>query len=329
MTKTIAYGIRALLLAATALGSAATAQAQAYPNKPIRLVVPFAPGGATDVLARLLADKMAPRLGQAIVVDNKAGAAGIVGTDAVAKSAPDGYTVLIGLSNSLATNQFLFAKLAYDPRKDLQLVTQIATAPLLLIANPSVPAGNAQELVAWLVKNKGKVSYGSYGVGAYPHLAGAHMSEALNADMSHVPYKGEAPMVQDLLAGQIQLAYASALVAKPHIEAGKLKVLGVTGDHRITAMPQVPTLLEQGLKDETYKLTGWLAIAVPAGTPKPVVQKLYEEVKAACDQAEVRNRIAAMGFEVKALSPEAFQTAYNKELPVWERLVKQSGAKLD
>lgn len=316
-------------LAAAALGLAGAASAQTFPNKPIKIVVPFAPGGATDILARLLGEKMAPRLGQPVIVDNKPGAAGILGTDAVAKAAPDGHTLVLGLSNSLLTNQFLYEKLPYDVQRDLVLVSQIATAPLLLVVHPSVAASNAPELLQYIGRNKGKVSYGSYGVGAYPHLAGAHMSDTLKADMSHVPYKGEAPMMQDLIGGQIQMAYASALQAKPHIDAGKIKAIGVTGEHRIAVLPNVPTLLEQGLKDEAYRVTGWLAVAAPAGTPKAVVQRIADELRAACEQPDVKARIAAMGFELKATTPEAFAVIYKRELPVWERLVKQSGAKLE
>ena len=234
----------------------------AWPSKPIRLVVPFQAGGATDVLARLLADKMAPKLGQPIVIDNKAGAAGIIGTDAVAKAAPDGHTLMLGLSNSLMTNQFLYTKLPYDSQKDLAMVYRIAMAPLVLVVHPSMPAKTAPELMKYLTANKGKVAYGSYGVGAYPHLAGAHMSQALGADMSHVAYKGEAPIVQDLIGGQIQLAFASALQVKGQLESGKLHAIGASGDRRMATLPQVPTLAEQGLKDEAYRVS-------PAGWPSP------------------------------------------------------------
>ena len=224
LTRRSWLGAAALAAATTCTGTAAWAQA-AYPNKPIKVVVPFAPGGATDVLARVLAEKMAVGLGQPMVIDNKPGAAGIIGTDAVAKAAPDGYTLLLGLSNSMLTNQFLYTKLPYSPEKDIAPIYQIAIAPLVLVAHPSVTASTGPELLKYVVANKGKVAYGSYGTGAYPHLAGAYMSLTQNADMSHVAYRGEAPMVQDLLGGQIQIAFASALQAKPHIEAGKLKAL--------------------------------------------------------------------------------------------------------
>ena len=181
----------AAALAAACTGT--TAFAQAYPNKPIKIVVPFAAGGATDVLARVLAEKMAVGMGQPMVIDNKPGAAGIIGTDAVAKAAPDGYTLLLGLSNSMLTNQFLYTKLPYSPEKDIAPIYQIAIAPLVLVAHPSVPVATGPELLKYIAANKGKVAYGSYGTGAYPHLAGAYMSQSQNADMSHVAYRGAAP----------------------------------------------------------------------------------------------------------------------------------------
>jgi len=305
------------------------AQAQAYPTKPIRMVVPFAAGGATDVLARILGEKMAVGLGQPIIIDNRSGAAGIIGTDVVAKAPADGHTLVLSLSNSLLTNQFLYDKLPYSTQRDLTLVYQIAMAPVVLMVHPSVPATTAPELLKYMAANKGKLAYGSYGVGSYPHLAGAHMSLAQQADMNHIAYKGEAPMMQELLGGQIQMAYASALQAKPHIESGRIRVIGVTGERRMAPLPNVPTLAEQGLKDEAYRVTGWLAIAAPAGTPKPVVQRIADEVRKATQQPDVQARVAAMGFEIKDSSPEAFAAAYKLELPVWERLIKQSGARLE
>ncbi|WP_338798811.1 tripartite tricarboxylate transporter substrate binding protein [Acidovorax sp. DW039] len=312
-----------------AAGTGTVALAQAYPNKPIKVVVPFAPGGATDVLARVLAEKMTVGLGQPMVIDNKPGAAGIIGTDAVAKAAPDGYTLLLALSNSMLTNQFLYTKLPYSPEKDIAPVYQIAIAPLVLVAHPSVPVATGPELLKYIAANKGKVAYGSYGTGAYPHLAGAYMSQSQNADMSHVAYRGEAPMVQDLLGGQIQIGFASALQVKAHIDAGKLKAIGVSGERRMSTLPNVPTLAEQGLNDEAYRVAGWLAVGAPAGTPPAVLERIATEVRKATEQPDVAQRIAAMGFDVQKSSPALFAAAMNKERPVWERLIKASGAKLD
>ena len=330
MTRRHLLGAAALAAGAfVGAGTSTAAFAQAYPSKPIKVIVPFAAGGATDVLARVLAEKMAVGLGQPIVIDNKPGAAGIIGTDAVAKAAPDGYTLLLGLSNSMLTNQFLYTKLPYSPERDISPVYQIAIAPLVLVAHPSVPVATGPELLKYVVANKGKVAYGSYGTGAYPHLAGAYMSLTQNADMSHVAYRGEAPMVQDLLGGQIQIGFASALQVKPHIEAGKLKAIGVSGERRMGTLPNVPTLAEQGLNDEAYRVAGWLAFGAPAGTPAPIVERIAAEVRKAVEQPDVAQRIAAMGFDVQKSSPALFTAAMAKERPVWERLIKASGAKLD
>ncbi|WP_440106242.1 Bug family tripartite tricarboxylate transporter substrate binding protein [Acidovorax sp. BL-A-41-H1] len=318
----------AALAAAACTGTTALAQA-AYPNKPIKVIVPFAAGGATDVLARVLAEKMAVGLGQPMVIDNKPGAAGIIGTDAVAKAAPDGYTLLLGLSNSMLTNQFLYTKLPYSPERDIAPVYQIAIAPLVLVAHPSVPVSNGPELLKHIAANKGKVAYGSYGTGAYPHLAGAYMSQSQNADMSHVAYRGEAPMVQDMLGGQIQIGFASALQVKAHIDAGKLKALGVSGERRMGTLPNVPTLAEQGLNDEAYRVAGWLAFGAPAGTPPAILERIAAEVRKATELPDVAQRIAAMGFDVQKSSPAQFAAAMVKERPVWERLIKASGATLD
>ncbi|HSW04031.1 Bug family tripartite tricarboxylate transporter substrate binding protein [Aquabacterium sp.] len=319
-----------------ALGAAAAgalllpaARAQSYPAKPIRIVVPYPPGGATDFMARVIGEKLATRVGQTVIVDNKAGAGGIVGTDAVAKAAPDGYTVLVSLSTSMLTNQFLYEKLPYNPQRDLALVSHLAVSPVTLVVHPSVPAGTGPELMKYIAANKSKLSYGSWGNGSYAHMAGAHMSQSQNADMSHVPYKGEAAMIQDLLGGQIQLAYASALNAKPHIDAGKLKLIGVTGAKRMAILPNAPTLMEQGLKDEVYQIVGFVGMAVPAKTPKDIVDRLAREVQGIFEAPELVERIAGMGFTVSAGTPEAFAAVYKRDLPVWERLVKQSGAKLE
>jgi len=328
ITRRSWLGAAALAAATTCTGTAAWAQA-AYPSKPIKVVVPFAPGGATDVLARVLAEKMAVGLGQPMVIDNKPGAAGIIGTDAVAKAAPDGYTLLLALSNSMLTNQFLYTKLPYSPEKDIAPIYQIAIAPLVLVAHPSVPVATGPELLKYIAANKGKAAYGSYGTGAYPHLAGAYMSQSQNADMSHVAYRGEAPMVQDLLGGQIQIAFASALQVKAHIDAGKLKAIGVSGERRMGTLPNVPTLGEQGLNDEAYRVAGWLAFGAPAGTPPAILERVAAEVRKATEHPDVAQRITAMGFDVQKSSPALFTAAMNKERPVWERLIKASGAKLD
>ena len=320
-------------LLALAAGSAALlasgVRAQAYPGKAIKLIVPFNAGGATDIVARLLGDKLSTRLGQPVLIDNRGGAAGILGTDAVAKAAPDGYTFVLSLSNSLMTNQFLYDKLPYNTQRDLALVSHIASAPVTLVVHPSVPANNGPELLQYIANNKKKLSYGSWGVGSYAHLAGSHMSLTQQADMVHIAYKGEAPMLQDLIGGQLQMAYASAAGSKPHIEAGRLKIIGVTGLKRMSALPNVATLNEQGLKDEVYSIAGWVGMAAPANTPKDIIQRISQEVQSICETQEVADRISAVGFTVTAGTPEAFAASYKKDMPIWEKMVKQSGAKLE
>lgn len=321
---------RTLLTLGGGLIAAPFVRAQSgWPTRPIKIVVPFNAGGATDAMARMLADKLSPRLGQPVIVDNKGGAAGIIGTDAVAKAAPDGLTFTVSLSTSLLINQYLFTKLPYHPQKDLTLVSQLAIAPVTLVVHPSVQASNAAELRKYIQANKGKLSYGSYGQGSYAHLAGAYMSQQLDADMAHVAYKGEAPMVQDLLGGQIHLAFSSAQNTKQHIDAGKLKVIGVTGDQRMAVLPGVPTLAEQGMNDDAYRVCGWVGMAAPAKTPAEIVQRMAKEVHAIFQAPEMREKVAALGFATVAGTPAEFEAAYKKDAPIWEKLVKVSGAKLD
>lgn len=308
---------------------AAGAMAQAYPERPIRIVVPFNAGGATDIVARLIARDLAPRLGQPVVVDNKAGAGGIIGTDAVAKAEPDGYTFVVSLTSTLMTDQFLYDKLPYDVRRDLVLVSRLAVSPVALIVPAGLPVNTGPELLAYVASHREGLSYGSWGVGSFAHLAGWRMSRSQGADMVHVAYKGEAPMLQDLAAGRIQMAYASVSAARPLMEAGRLRIIGVTGPRRMVTLPEVPTLQEQGLRDEVYGIVGFIGMAAPARTPPDVVRRIAREVQAVCEQADVAERFTAMGFSVAAGTPEAFMASYMQDYPVVERLVRESGAKLD
>ena len=314
---------------AAMLPLSASAQADQWPQRAVRIIVPFQPGGATDITARVLAEKLSQRLGQPFVVDNRGGGGGITGTDAVAKAAPDGHTLLLSLSTSMLINQFLYTKLPYHPQTDLALVSQIAVAPVVLAVNPAVPAETGPELLTWVKANKGKLSYGSWGNGSYAHLGGAAMSLAQDADMAHVAYRGESPMLQDLIGGQIELAFASALGAKPHADAGKLRLIGVTGDKRMSVLPELPTLAEQGLKDEAYQIVGFVGMAAPAKTPVALVERISKEVQAVVALPEVRERIASFGFNPVGGSSAQFAATYQRDAPIWERLVKQSGAKVD
>ncbi|MDT7522251.1 tripartite tricarboxylate transporter substrate binding protein [Rhodoferax sp. TBRC 17198] len=320
------------LVAATALatlGHAGTALAQSWPSKPIKLIVPYAAGGATDITARAIGEKLSARLGQPVLVDNRGGAGGVTGTDAALKSPADGHTLLLSLGTTMLINQYLYEKLPYNPQKDQALITQIALAPVVLLVNPQLQVSNAPELLAYIEKNKNKVAYGSWGMGSYSHLAGAWLSDKLKADMNHVPYKGEAPMLQDLVGGQFQMAFASLQSARPYIDSGKLKALAVTGGQRMDALPKVSTMAEQGIKDEVFQVTGWLGMSAPAKTPPEVVARLGTEVQAILALPDVRDRILQMGFIPVGSSPEQFNAQFKKDAPVWERVVKVSGATLE
>ncbi len=308
--------------------SRAFAQAT-WPDKPVRLIVPFPAGGATDIVARVVGDKLSARLGQPVLVDNRGGAGGILGTDAVAKAAPDGQTFLLSLSTSMLINQYLYKKLPYHPQNDLALVSLVAVAPVVLAVHPGVPAKTGPELLAYLKQNRSKVSYGSWGVGSYAHLGGSFMSQSQDADMAHVAYKGEAAMITDLVGGQIQMAFGSALGMKPHHDTGKLRIIAVTGEHRMEVLPAIATLGEQGMKDDAYRIVGFVGMGAPAKTPAAIVQRMSKEVAEICALPEVRDRIVAMGFRPTAGTPEAFAAHYRRDAPAWEALVKASGAQLD
>jgi tripartite-type tricarboxylate transporter receptor subunit TctC len=332
--ESIDQGRRNVLLGAAALGAGgwavpAAAAADAFPQRPIRFVVPFNAGGSTDVMARGLAEAMSKHLGQPIVVENRTGASGMLGTDHVAKSAPDGYTVAVSLSTSLLINQFLYNKMSYNPLKDLLMLSQLVKAGTVLVVHPSVPANTMQELLAWVKANSGKLSYGSWGVGSYAHLAGAYMSNSQKADMNHIAYKGEAPMLQELIGGQLQLCFAGAQGTKPFIDAGRLKAIGVTGRERMEVLPQLATIYEQGVTDDAYQLTGWVGMAVPAKTPQPVVDKLYAALQKVSQEKKVTDMLRATGFQAYFSNPQEFAKSYRAEMPVWQHLVDEAGARVD
>ena len=226
-------------------------------------------------------------------------------------------------------NQYLYERLPYQPQKDQALITQIALAPVVLLVHPQLPVSTAAELMSYIDRNKGKVAYGSWGMGSYVHLAGAWLSDKHKADMNHVAYRGEAPMLQDLVGGQLQMAFASLQSARPYIDSGRLKPLAVTGTQRMDALPKLATMAEQGIKDEVFQVTGWLGMSAPANTPPEVVARLGRELQAVIALPEVRERIQQMGFIPVGSSPEQFGAQFKKDAPVWERVVKVSGAKLD
>ena len=324
----IRFGKRGLLLCMGLLLNLSLA-AQEFPSKVVTFTVPYPAGGGTDIVARTLAEQMAKQLGQPVVIDNKPGAGGILGTNAVAKAPADGHTVLVGLTQSVLTNRVLYAKLPYDPRKDFAFVSLIATAPLLLMVPANSPVQNLADLSRMLKASKAAASCGSWGAGSYPHLACAHMASSLKTEITHVAYKGEAVMLQDLVGGQLTFAVASLVSAKPYMEGGRLRAIAVSGDQRVSVLASVPTFAEGGMPDAEYRVTGWIALLVPIATPRTVVNRLQQVAQQAVNSPELKKRFEALGMEGVGNTPDQFRQRYAEDWPVWERLVKVSGAKLD
>jgi tripartite-type tricarboxylate transporter receptor subunit TctC len=301
----------------------------AYPDKPLHIVVPYAPGGAADILARTLAEKLSSRLGQPVIVDNKTGGSGNIAIDAVAKAAPDGYTVAFALSSNLMINQYLFKKLPYDPQKDLALVAKIADAPIVLVVNSNLPVASTADLRKYVAANKGRLSYGSWGVGTIAHLSASRVNDMVGGDLNHVAYRGEAPMLQDLVGGNLAMSFATGAQATQFVASGRLRAIGVTGTGRLPNLPNVPTLAEAGLDDPLLKAVGWIGFAAPAATPKPVIQRLSDELQDVMKLADVQQRIRDVGWVPSYQGAAEFTATYRREAPVWEAVVRKSGASLD
>lgn len=317
-----ALGAAAMLCAA--LLPSSPAAAQSYPTKPIRLVVPYTAGGSSDFVARQMAQKMSEGLGQTVVVENKPGVSGITGTELVARSAPDGYTLaLVGMTTH-ASNSWLYKKLPYDPIKDFAPVSVAIVSPLVLVVHPDVPAKNVQELIAYAKANPGKVNYGSAGVGNTLHLAGELFKSRANIDIVHVPYKGASAAMGDLLGGRIQMMIDLVQTPLPNIQAGKLRPLGTTGAQRVALLPDVPTIAEQGLPG--FQFATWIGIAAPAGTPKPIVDRLHAEMVKALAMPDLQAAFAKQGMQVApSASPEAFAQFMKSEHDRLGELIKNAG----
>jgi tripartite-type tricarboxylate transporter receptor subunit TctC len=328
MTRFLIPRPAVLALASVALLLPAPGHSQAtYPNKPIRIVVPFAPGGSTDLLARRVGDKLAAAWGQPVVVDNRPGAGGTIGADFVAKSAPDGYTLLAGVTGSNAIAQALYPKLPYDVMKDFSPVSMIVSAPLVLAVNPGVEAKTAAEFLALIKSKPGALSYGSAGNGTSMHLTGEMYKQAAEVSMVHVPYRGSAGMLTDLISGQIQVTFGDVLVLLPQIEAGKIRALAVTSKARLPLLPDVPTLNEAGL--EGFEALSWQGFFAPAGTPPELVEKLSAEVNRAMRSPDIKDYFAARGFIVEGTTPEAFKSFIASEVQKWTPIVKSAGVQAD
>ena len=309
----------AALLACSGLAAAA------FPDKPIRLIVPFPAGGAADVMARGMAQRLGAELGQPIVIDNRGGAGGTTAAEGAAKSPADGYTLFFGTMGTHAINPALYAKLRYDPLKDFAPISLTHTTPRVLVVGPSVPAKNIAELIA--LAKKGTLTYGSAGNGSSSHLAGALFEALTGVKMLHVPYKGSSPLLVDLLAGRVDLTFDSYAIYEQHIKNGKVTALGVTSATRMGALPQVPTIAEAGVKG--YDVSNWLGVFAPAGTPKDVLIKIHSALGRAMAAPELKKQLVVLGIEPTFGTPEAFAALIRAELPKWAEIVKKSGASVE
>jgi len=299
-----------------------TASAQSYPQRPVRLIVPYAPGGSADIAARLVSDAWSKSLGGTIVVENRAGAGGNIGVDAVAKSPADGYT--IGLQTvSLAINPGLFPRMPYDTLKDLAPIGMVASSQHVLVINNKVPAKNLQELVALAKAKPDKLTYGSAGNGSTFHMSAELFKSVANVSIVHVPYRGGGPALVDTIAGQVDMSFPVVSAAQQHVQGGKLTALAVTGSKRSPSMPNVPTAAEAGLPD--YQFETWFMVFAPAGTPKAVIDKLNATLNATLASQPVKERMVKEGFEPTPTTPEAARQRLEKEMPMWAKLIKQRG----
>src|SRR6476661_7971118 len=299
------------------------ARAQDFPNRAITLVIPFAPGGSTSIVGRGIADKMSELLGEKVVVDNRPGAGGTVGTKAVAKSDPDGYTLLLGYTGTLAIGPSLYKNVGYDPRKDFAPIGLIGNAPNSLVVNPSFPAKTVAELVAYAKANPGKVNFGSAGAGTASHITGEYFAHSAGITLVHIPYKGTGPALTDLLGGHIPMAFAPIPASHPNVSAGKLRALAVTSITRSSLLPDVPTMAEAGLPGFDASL--YYGLVAPAGTPRPVIDRLNKELRAALGSNEVKKQLGLDGTEITPGTPEDYADFIDKDERKWSQLVKASG----
>lgn len=317
------------LVAAAALAvlTPIEAEAQSYPSKPVRLIVPYAPGGATDIIARAAAAELSKTLGQPVNVENRPGAGGNLGSELVAKSTPDGYTMLMSPSSVHGIAPFLYTKLTYDPNKDLAPIIALGGLANVLVVNTDVKANTVAELVALIRAQPGKFSFASSGSGSTVHLSGEMFKSMLNLDLVHVPYKGSGPAMTDLIGGQVQLMFDNIPSAISHIRAGKLRPLATTGPKRSPSLPDLPTMIEAGFPN--YQSTAWFGLSFPAGTPKEILAMMNAEGQKAAKAPDFVKRLTDLGYEVIGGSPELMTSMIQEELRRWGPVVKASGAKVD
>ena len=318
---------KSLRFAALALASlvVATAASAAYPDKPITLIVPWAPGGSTDILARAISEQLSKAIGQPVIVENRAGASGNIGSNLVAKAKPDGYTLFGGTISTHAINASLYKNLAYDPVRDFEPVSLIAMLPNVLIVDPKLGVNSVAELVALLKKDPTKRSFASSGAGTSTHLAGEMFGDLIGVPLTHIPYKGTPPAMIDVSSGQVPFMFDQMTAAVSLVQAGKLKLLAVTTGKRIALAPQLPTMIEAGVPD--FEMSSWQAVYAPKGTPRPIIQKLNAEIRKILAMPDVRDKLGnQLGMEIVGSTPEELAAHMGREIPRWAALVKKSGA---
>ncbi|RPI44624.1 MAG: tripartite tricarboxylate transporter substrate binding protein [Betaproteobacteria bacterium] len=316
--------------AAVAFGLAAAAaagpgSAQSFPAKPVRIIVAFPAGGGTDIVARVLGQKLTEYWGQQVLVDNRAGASGTIGTELAARAAPDGHTMFMGTMGNLTVNKHLFPKMAFDPIRDFTPLSQVVAVHFVMVAHPAVPAKTVKDVIALAKRQPGQITYGSSGPGGAPHLAGELLNSMAGIKLAHIPYKGSAITMQDLLGGQIMLSFDSLLQYLPQIRSGKIKAIGMLGKVRSSTLPDVPTISESGVPG--YDLTNWFGLVLPAATPGELVRHIYADVQRALAVPEVRDKLTAMGSTVVGSPPEQFGAYMRAESEKWARVVKVAGIK--
>ena len=314
------------LLAGVAMAAALSVSAQTFPSKPVTIVVPFSPGGATDIMSRMLAERLHKRLGQPVIVENKPGGGTMIASEHVAKAAPDGHTLLLAAS-SLGIAPNLYNKVNYDPIKDFAPVSQVASVVHVLVVHPSLPAKNVGELVSWLKANPTKANYGSVGAGTSTHLEAELFNSVSGVKMEHIPYKGSAPALTDMVGGQLQVMFDAYASSGPFIKDGKVRLLAVTTAQRSKSLPDTPTVAESGLPG--YEAMPWLGLVAPAKTPAPVINRLYTELHEVLKEADVQARFRGLGLDIIGSKPDEFSTFLRNDIVKWAKVIKDSGAKAD
>ncbi|SEA91694.1 tripartite tricarboxylate transporter substrate binding protein [Variovorax sp. YR216] len=318
---------QALFALAAAAGAVVPASADDYPTRPIRLIVPFAPGGVTDTGARVVADRLGQRLGQQVVVDNRPGASGNIGTQMAAVAPPDGYTLVLGFDGTLVINPHVYGKVPFDPVKDFAPVSKIGDAALIIVTHPSVPAKTFEELVAYSKSNPAGVSYGSAGTGSTPHLAGELLKVRTGANFVHVPYKGGGQAMADVVGGSLPMLYTAVAGAYPFVQKGQVNAIAVSSTQRLASLPKVPTVAESGVPG--FESSSWIGILAPAKTPQPIVDRLQREIHAVVHTPEVKERLAALGITASGNTSAEFGQQIQSDLKRYAEIVKTANIKVD